>query len=74
MSIEARRSWVRMVVTYLFAVAYVGAAGYLLFVFTAAGNTEAALAAFASLGSFASAIVGFWFGNRQSRSAPTSNR
>ena len=62
---ETRRSWVRIVVTYLFAAAYVAAAGYLIVSFIESGNIEAALAAFSGLGTFASAVVGFWFGNRQ---------
>ena len=62
---ESRRSWVRVIVTYLFAFAYVAAAGYIIFAFIDSGNTEAALAAFSGLGTFASAVVGFWFGNRR---------
>lgn len=66
---ESRRSWVRVVVTYLFAFAYVAAAGYLIFEFIDGGNAEAALAAFSGLGTFASAVVGFWFGNRMPKTS-----
>ena len=49
----------RVIVTYLFAFAYVAAAGYIIFAFIDSGNTEAALATFSGLGTFASAVVGF---------------
>lgn len=65
--IESRRSWVRVIVTYLFSAAYIAAAGYLIFEFTQDGSAEAALAVFAGLGTFASAVVGFWFGNRKEK-------
>ncbi|MCG8607893.1 hypothetical protein MJD09_23270 [bacterium] len=65
LSTETRRSWVRIVVTYLFAFAYVAAAGYLIFEFIKNGNSDAALATFSGLGTFASAVVGFWFGGRK---------
>ena len=72
---ESRRSWVRIVVTYLFAVAYVATAGYLIFEFISSGNSEAALAAFSGLGTFASAVVGFWFGGRRpSTTKPPSEK
>lgn len=63
---ETRRSWVRIVVIYLFAFAYVAAVGCLIFEFIGNGNSEAALATFSGLGAFASAVIGFWFGNRKS--------
>jgi hypothetical protein len=64
---ERWRSFVRIIITYLFAVAYIGAVLWVIN-FSLTGpkpNLELAVGLVSGLGSAALGIVGFWFGGRK---------
>ncbi len=69
---SARRSWVRVLVTYAVTLAYCVSAVYLIACYAGSDDhRDLVLAAFAGLTGTASSVVGFWFGNR---AAKTANR
>ncbi len=65
---KARRSRVRVLVTYAVTLAYCGSAVYLIARYAGSEkDRDLVLAAFAGLTGTASSVVGFWFGNRAAK-------
>ena len=65
--LEAARSRVRRIVTYIMTLVYAAAALYLIFWLLRKGQVEFAIAIFSGIASTAASIIAFWFGNRQTQ-------